>query len=97
MDQYDDVECKLAICVLHDAAIIMLLQNLDSSEKTTMLFLHPGSSDHTKGGTHVCDTALRLAEAMLIVHAVANIVKLFVQTLLLQTIPFLDSEFVAGL
>ncbi|GFX99220.1 hypothetical protein TNCV_2494011 [Trichonephila clavipes] len=54
--------------------------------------------DHTFEDAPVCDAASRVAEAMvskLRVHAAANVVKLFVQTLaVLQTLVILDSGLV---
>ncbi|GFX02522.1 hypothetical protein TNCV_727761 [Trichonephila clavipes] len=54
--------------------------------------------DHTIKEAFVCDAASRVATTMvstLRVHAVANVVELFVQTLVvLQTTTILDSELV---
>nr|XP_042908262.1 uncharacterized protein LOC107445175 [Parasteatoda tepidariorum] len=59
--------------------------------------------DHTIGGAPACYAASKVAEAeamvvKLTVHAAANVVALFVQTLVvLQLIPFVDSGFVTQL
>ncbi|GFW91961.1 hypothetical protein TNCV_2152411 [Trichonephila clavipes] len=57
--------------------------------------------DHTIEDAPVYDAASRVAAAMaseLRVHAAANVVELFVQTLVvLQTTPILDSRLVTGL
>ncbi|GFX13575.1 putative DD41D transposase [Trichonephila clavipes] len=56
--------------------------------------------DHTIEDSPVCDAAPRVAEVMvseLRVHATANVVEPFVQTLVLQTTPILDPELVTWL
>lgn len=71
-------------------------QNLDSSEKKLRLAIRAPRLvvDHTTEGAPAYDAAPRETAAMvseLRGHAAANVVKLFVQTLVLQMTPFLDS------
>ncbi|GFS93041.1 hypothetical protein TNCV_532451 [Trichonephila clavipes] len=108
MGQYDDDECTLPIsvhcdatehrCDHHDAD----KKNPDSSEIMTshhscIRFV----DDPTIEDSPVCGAASRVVAVMvseLRVHAAANVVELFVQTLVvLQTTPILDSGLVMGL
>ena len=108
MCQYDDVECTLAVCVLHDAAkhecghhdpvyrTWIRRKRRREAIPASRFVVHD-----TIGGAPVCDTASRVVDtivAVLTVHAAANVVELFVQTqVVLQTIAFLDSGFVTSL
>ena len=100
MGQYD-VESSLATCVLHDAAKHGD-EHHDAVKRIGILLKTQGHAiisskcvvEHSIEG---CDASSRIDKAMvanLRIHAAANIIKLFVETLVLLTILFLDPELV---
>ncbi|GFW20688.1 hypothetical protein TNCV_1049111 [Trichonephila clavipes] len=108
MSQCDDGECKLPIWVQYDTAKHGC-DHLDAVSRT-WIYLKKCRlairaprlvADQTIEDTPVCDAVPREPAAMvseLRVHATANVVELFVQTLVvLQTTPILDSELVTWL
>ena len=86
MGQYDDVECTLATCVFHDTTKYGCNHH-DAVNKIeirlkTQRHAIPASRfavEYTTEGAAVCDVASRVDE--LTFHAVANVVKMLVQTL----------------
>ncbi|GFU62150.1 hypothetical protein TNCV_2473851 [Trichonephila clavipes] len=97
MGKYDDHECALPMCVHHEAAKHEC-DHLDAVNRTRIHLKKMTSYsiraprfvvDHTTEDVPVCDAAFRVAADMvskLNVYGAANIIELFVQTLVvLQT------------
>ncbi|GFW28463.1 hypothetical protein TNCV_4641281 [Trichonephila clavipes] len=92
MGQYDDDECKLPMCFRYDA----IKHGCDHLDAVNRTWIHLKKEhltiraprfivDHTIEDAPVCDPASRVAATMvseLRVHAAANVVELFVQTLI---------------
>ena len=87
--QYDDAKCTLATCNLHDDAKhgfdhhdVVNRIKIFHAIPTSKFVIYRNTAD-----TSVCDVVSKLTKAMIaqqVVNAAANIVELFVQTLVVK-------------
>ena len=95
MGHYEDFECMLAMCVLHNTIKHECdhHDNINRIEVLLKMWHHaiPVSRfdiEHTIEGASVCNAMV----TGLMVHAVASAFEFFMQTLVSQTTPFSDSR-----